>query len=227
MTKHKSTSAVAEEPQSAIVDEDEPQAVLGAGDGATESAPPGGSGAQAQELPERESERSADVEPHEELAPVEQDAAALASELKSAQKLAEEHWDTVLRTRAELDNMRKRSQREVENAHKYGLERVMDELLPVLDSLELGLSAARDENVEVAKVREGIELTLKMLFSATGKFGLKEVDPLGEAFDPEYHQAITVQEAAGRDPGTVTTVVQKGYLLNDRLIRPAMVIVAQ
>ena len=134
--------------------------------------------------------------------------------------------DEVLRVQADMENLRKRSAREVENAHKFGLEKVMNELLPVRDSLELGLNAAGDEGVDVASVREGLELTLKMLDTATSKFGLESVDPTGEAFDPERHQAISMQEVAGTESGTVLNVIQKGFTLNDRLVRPAMVIVA-
>lgn len=152
---------------------------------------------------------------------------SLERELEEARKSAAENWDNLLRTRAELDNLRKRSAREVENAHKYGLERFMNELLPVRDSIELGLSAADGEDADVAKLREGLELTLKLLDAAVEKFGLSELDPQGESFDPEFHQAMSVQEAEGTGSGTVVTVVQKGYLLNDRVLRPAMVIVAK
>ena len=147
--------------------------------------------------------------------------------LDQARATADEHHDALLRARAELDNLRKRSAREVENAHRYGVERLVGELLPVRDSMNMGIEAASDEGVDVAKVREGMELTLKMLDAATDKFGLQELDPQGEPFDPDYHQAISVQEIEGAESGTVITVVQKGYLLHDRLVRPAMVIVAK
>ena len=103
----------------------------------------------------------------------------------------------------------------------------MTELLPVKDSLELGLSAARANPSDAEGVTEGMALTLKMLSQATEKFGVTELAPEGEAFDPDYHQAISMQETEGVEPGTVLTVVQKGYLLNDRLVRPAMVVVAK
>ncbi len=150
----------------------------------------------------------------------------LDAELKEAREEAAAHLDDLLRARAEMENLRKRSEREVENAHKYGLERLMSELLPIKDSIELGLNAADDAEVDAEKLREGLELTLKLFDTATGKFGLEEVNPEGQSFDPEYHQAMSTQEVAGKEPGTVITVVQKGYLLNDRLLRPAMVIVA-
>ena len=103
----------------------------------------------------------------------------------------------------------------------------MQELLPVKDSMEMGLAAAVEEGADVAKLREGTELTLKMLIAATEKFGVSEVDPAGEVFDPDRHQAISTVDGGGQPSGTVVTVVQKGYLLNDRLVRPAMVIVAK
>ena len=151
----------------------------------------------------------------------------LATEVEGLKALVARQQEDVLRAQAEVDNIRKRSQREVENAHKYGLEKIMNELLPVRDSLELGLGAASDEGVEVSSVREGLELTLKMFNTATEKFGLIEVNPLNEAFDPDRHQAISMQTVEGKASGTVINVVQKGFMLNDRLVRPAMVIVAQ
>jgi molecular chaperone GrpE len=151
----------------------------------------------------------------------------LEMELKEARDEAAAHLDDLLRAKAEMENLRKRAARDVENAHKFGLERFMNELLPIRDSVELGLNAADDAEVDAEKLREGLELTLKLLDTATEKFGLEEVNPEGQSFDPEYHQAMSTQEVAGREPGTIVTVVQKGYLLNGRLLRPAMVIVAK
>lgn len=151
----------------------------------------------------------------------------LEAELQEARDEAASHLDDLLRARAEIENLRKRAARDVENAHKFGLERFMSELLPVKDSVELGLNAADDTEVDAQKLREGLELTLKLFNTASGKFGLQEVNPEGESFDPDYHQAMSTQEVAGKEPGTVITVVQKGYLLNERLLRPAMVIVAK
>jgi molecular chaperone GrpE len=151
----------------------------------------------------------------------------LEAELQEARNEAAAHLEDFIRARAELENLRKRAARDVENAHKFGLERFMSELLPVKDSIELGLSAAADTAADAEKLREGLELTLKLFNTAGEKFGLKEVNPEGQSFDPEYHQAMSMQEAAGVEPGTVVAVVQKGYLLNDRLLRPAMVIVSQ
>ena len=150
----------------------------------------------------------------------------LMLELQDAQAKADEHWNQLLRARAEVANLQRRSERELENAHKYGLERFAKELLPVIDSLELGLQAASGNDTDPVKVREGLELTLNMLSSAVERFGLKAVDPQGERFDPQFHQAMSTQHATDAAPNTVLTVYQKGYLLNDRLIRPAMVVVA-
>ena len=148
--------------------------------------------------------------------------------LEDARNKADDHWNRVLRLQAELENQRKRSQRELENAHKYALEKFVQELLPVKDSLEMGLAAVGEGNGEAAaKMREGMELTLKMLQAALEKFGVKEIDPLGLPFDPELHQAMSTVEGGDAEPNTVVTVMQKGYLLNDRLIRPAMVVVAK
>ena len=115
---------------------------------------------------------------------------------------------------------------DIEKAHKYGLEKFADELLPVIDSLELGLAAATEE-VSADKLLEGTELTLKMLKGVMERFGINAVDPTGESFNPELHQAMTMQESAEYGPNTVIAVMQKGYTLNERLIRPAMVIVSK
>ena len=150
--------------------------------------------------------------------------------LEDARSKADEHWDQLLRANAELDNLRRRAKQDVENAHKYALEKFAQELLPVKDSLEMGLAAASGE-VDAAEalkqLREGTELTLKMLSTAMEKAGIKEIDPLGEAFNPELHQAMSMQESEEHDPNTVIAVMQKGYQLNDRLIRPAMVVVSK
>lgn len=147
--------------------------------------------------------------------------------LEDARNKADEHWNELLRARAELENMGRRAQRDLENAHKYALERFAQELLPVADSLELAIAASTGDGEEITKLREGVELTLKMLKAAMGKFGITEVNPEGGKFDPQLHQAMSVQEAADREPNTVMAVFQKGYLLNERLIRPAMVIVSK
>ncbi len=151
----------------------------------------------------------------------EQDPAAALAE---AQAKADEHWDRYLRTAAELENVRKRAARDVENAHKFALERFGKELLAVRDTLEMGLAAADGASVE--SLLEGKNATLKLLATIMQQFGIEEVDPAGEPFDPELHEAISMQPADDVEPGSVVTVVQKGYTLNGRLLRPAMVIVA-
>lgn len=150
----------------------------------------------------------------------------LQAALEDAQQKAQENWEGLLRTRAELENQRKRSAREVENALKFGSERLVSEFLPVKDSLELGLSAS-EQAADLESLKEGMTLTLKLLDSALDKCSVKELNPVGEKFDPQFHQAMTMQEAPETEPGTVLSVVQKGYLLHDRLLRPAMVIVAK
>jgi molecular chaperone GrpE len=151
-------------------------------------------------------------------------AASPDQQLADLKTLADENWDKYLRAVAELDNVRKRAQRDIDNARKFALERFAGELLAVRDSLELGLTAA--ENADVAALREGSEATLKLLTSAMQQFGIAEIDPLGEPFDPQVHEAMTVQPSAEAEPGSVLTVFQKGYSLNGRLLRPARVVVA-
>ena len=152
--------------------------------------------------------------------------AELEAELAEARREAEAQRDLALRTRADMDNLRKRTERDVENAHKYALERFALELLPVRDSLELGLVAAGDDAADVAKLREGTELTLKMLTTALEKSGIVEIAPRGEKFNPDLHQAMATQPSTEVAADHVLTVYQKGYTLNERLLRPALVIVA-
>jgi len=162
----------------------------------------------------------------EEAGDVTQDPEELHALLTDARSKADQHWDQCLRLQADMDNLRKRNERDLANAHKFALEKFVDALLPVKDSLEMGLLAAV-ENADVAKLVEGSELTLKMFTSAMDKFNVNEVNPLNEKFNPEYHEAMSMQERDDVEPNTVVTVVQKGYTLNDRLIRPAMVIVSR
>lgn len=147
--------------------------------------------------------------------------------LQDAQAKADEYWNQLLRARAEMSNLQRRAERELESAHKYSLEKFAAELLPVIDSLEMGLNAAGDAGqTDPVKLREGMELTLKILAAGLEKFGVRAVNPAGEKFNPALHQAMAVQPAPGAEPNTVLDVYQKGYLLNDRLIRPAMVVVS-
>jgi molecular chaperone GrpE len=152
--------------------------------------------------------------------------AELQARLEKAEQAAAESKDQALRTLADMENLRRRTERDLENAHKYALEKFANELLPVIDSLEMGVAAAQDENADVAKLREGTELTLRMFESAIDKFGIKSVHPHGETFNPEHHQAMSMIDSPEHAPNTVIDVMQKGYLLNERLVRPAMVVVA-
>lgn len=153
-------------------------------------------------------------------------AESLEAKLIEAQAKADDNWDQLVRTRAEMENIRRRSERELANAHKYALEKFAQELLPVIDSMEMGVAAAMDENADVSKLREGTEMTLKMFETAIEKFGIKGVHPHGEAFNPEHHQAMTMIDSQEHEPNMIIDVMQKGYLLNERLVRPAMVVVA-
>lgn len=157
---------------------------------------------------------------------VDVDIKNLQAELDDTRAKAKEHWNKLLRVQAELENQRKRSARDLENAHKYAMDKFALALLPVKDSLELGLGHSSDQADE-DKLHEGLELTLKMFAQVLEKFNIKEVDPQGEPFNPELHQAMTTQDNSEMPVNTVTTVMQKGYTLNDRLLRPAMVIVSK
>jgi len=148
----------------------------------------------------------------------------LMQKLETLQGKADGYLNDLMRARAEAENVRKRSARDIENAHKYGQERFIVEMLPVRDSMDLGLAAA-ESATDIESLREGMALTRKAFVQALEKLGVTEVDPLGEKFNPELHQAISVQPADA-EPNTVLTVVQKGYCLHDRLLRPALVIVA-
>lgn len=154
-------------------------------------------------------------------------AEEIAWQLEEASKKARENWDKLLRMQAEMENLRRRTEKELQNAHKYALERFVKELLPVIDSVELAVQAASADTPDISKIREGNELILKQFLSVLEKFNVTVVDPAGELFNPDRHAAMSMQPNAAVEPNTVIQVFQKGYLLNDRLIRPAMVIVAQ
>ena len=137
---------------------------------------------------------------------------------------ADENWDKYLRVVAETDNIRKRATRDVENAHKYALENFSRELLAVVDSLEMGLVSGKEAGTK--SLIEGNQATLKLMLSMMQQFGIDEIDPHGEPFDSEIHEAMTTQSSSDVEPGSVLTVFQKGYTLNGRLLRPARVVVA-
>jgi len=147
--------------------------------------------------------------------------------LEDARAKADEHWNQLLRVQADMENTRRRARQDVENAHKFALEKFALELLPIKDSLEMGLAAIDGEGEGAAKFKEGTELTLKMLVAALEKFGIEAIDPTGDTFNPDEHQAMSMQESADHQPNTVMAVMQKGYRLNDRLLRPAMVVVSK
>ena len=147
--------------------------------------------------------------------------------LEDARAKADGHWDQLLRLKAEMENLRKRNERDVEAARKYALDTFVAELLPVRDSLELGIQAATGENADLDKVREGSELTLKLLGDVMGKFGVEQIDPEGQPFNPDLHQAMSAQPRDDVPPNMVIAVMQKGYALNGRLVRPALVFVSQ
>jgi len=150
----------------------------------------------------------------------------LTALLEDARSKADEHWNALLRARAEIENLNRRHAREVEHAHKFALDGFVRELLQVRDSLELGHDAAVEATADVEKLREGTELTLKLLTDVMNKFGVQQISPMGEPFNPELHQAMTTQPRDDVPPNTVVAVVQKGYLLNGRLVRPALVMVS-
>ena len=147
-----------------------------------------------------------------------------ASALAETEAKAQENWDKYLRVAAELENVRKRAARDVEKAHKFALERIVADLLDVRDSLEMALSAGEESSVE--NLKEGNETTLKLLTTVMQRYGVEDIDPLGEPFDPNKHEAMTMQPSADAEPDSVLTVFQKGYALNGRLLRPARVVVA-
>lgn len=179
-----------------------------------------------QEKHEQASPAQADSQTAAEQAPEasESPEAGLQEQLDAALKKADKNYELYMRSQAELENTKRRADKNVENAHKFALEKFSLELLAVKDSLELGLNA---DDIDANKLKEGTELTLKMLTQVMEKFSIYAVDPLGETFDPNLHQAMSMQESTEYEPNTVMAVMQKGYVLNDRLLRPAMVMVSK
>src|SRR5437588_8188746 len=149
----------------------------------------------------------------------------LQQALTEAEERARNHWEQYLRAVADLENVRKRAQRDIEAANRYGLEKFAAELLPVQDSLELAVQNAG--RAHASSLREGQEATLQLLSRALEKLGVTVIDPLGEPFDPERHEAMMTRESGDAEPNSVLEVVQLGYELNGRLLRPARVIVAR
>ncbi len=166
-------------------------------------------------------------DPHDTALTQPDEVSELRAQLEQAKSKAEENWDQFVRAKAEIENVRRRAERDVQNAHKFAVEKLVGELLPVRDSLEMGIAAARDEEASLDKLLEGSDLTLKMLSGVLIKFGVEVLDPVGERFNPEFHEAIAMQPGGDAEPNSVLQVIQKGYRLHDRVVRPAMVIVAQ
>jgi molecular chaperone GrpE len=157
--------------------------------------------------------------------PVADDEQSMAAQIEALRREAEENYGKFLRAAAELDNFRKRSARDVEQARKYGAERLASAILPVRDSLEAGLKAAPAADSDA--VVEGVRATLRLFDQALADAGIREISPQGELFDPNKHEALSLLPSADAPPNTVVDVVQKGYELNDRLLRAAKVIVSQ
>ena len=185
--------------------------------------PDAGDGGESVSGPEGEPGAAATGEPDGGVETIESIRARLAAACDDAERERE----AALRARAEVENVRRRAARDVEQAHRFGIEGLVGELLPVRDGLELGIRAAREEGSSLEALAEGTELTLRMLSAALEKFGAVEVDPTGEDFDPRFHEAMSMQEAEGMEPGKVLQVFQKGCLLHGRVVRPAMVIVSR
>ncbi|KTD48574.1 heat shock protein GrpE [Legionella rubrilucens] len=149
----------------------------------------------------------------------------LEEKLLLAEKQAHENWEKSVRAIAELDNVRRRAERDVANAHRYGQEKLIASLLPILDSLEQALQLAdKDAN---AAMYEGLQLTMKLFLDVLDKHDVRQLDPQGEPFNPQEHEAMSMQDVPGVAPNSIVAVFQKGYKLNDRIIRPARVIVAK
>lgn len=152
---------------------------------------------------------------------------ALQQQLAEARQLAASNLDKAMRIQAEMENLKKRVQKDLDDERKYGLSKFAKELLSVVDSLELGIQAANSDLPEVVKLREGSELTVKQFEAVFAKFNIEAIDPVNQPFNPELHQAMVMQPSTTVEAGHVITVFQKGYILNGRLLRPAMVVVAK
>lgn len=173
---------------------------------------------------EQELHAEAETEAADVVDPRDERIAALEAELKEAQQ---RERDSLLRAKAEIENIRRRTELDIEKAHKFALEKFSGELLPVIDNLERALDLADKSNAELTSLIEGVELTLKSLINAVQKFGLEVVADVHVPFNPELHQAMTLMESEELAPNHVIMVMQKGYTLNGRLLRPAMVAVSK
>lgn len=171
----------------------------------------------------------ADIDWNEDMLKDEQEAriAQLEAALLQSEAKVKDQQDSVLRAKAEIENMRRRTEQEIDKARKYALNKFAEELLPVIDNLERAIQSTDTEHEMVKPILEGVELTHKTFIDTIAKFGLKEINPEGEAFNPELHQAMSIQESADHEANTVIFVMQKGYELNGRVVRPAMVMVSK
>ncbi|MCL6415445.1 nucleotide exchange factor GrpE [Aestuariirhabdus sp. Z084] len=152
---------------------------------------------------------------------------SLKAELEAAQEEVAKVSEQALRAQADAQNVKRRAEQDVEKAHKFALEKFSADLLPVIDSLERAVDSANAEDEAQKAMVEGMQMTLKMFQDALGKYNLVALDPVGEPFDPQFHEAMSMQENADVEPGTVIAAFQKGYTLNGRLVRPAMVVVSK
>lgn len=149
------------------------------------------------------------------------------AEAESLAQQLEELKDQAIRVKADAQNVRRRAEQDVEKAHKFALEKFAKELLPVIDSLEKAVEAEVASGNEMNPLREGVEMTLSMFLTSVNKFNLEQVDPVGQPFDPSLHEAMSMVEVPNAEPNTVIAAMQKGYTLNGRLVRPAMVMVSK
>ena len=179
-------------------------------------------------LSEAEVQQEQADQPHESQTSKSDELTLALAKLEEAERAAGQARDDLLRVQAEMQNLRRRTEQDVEKAHRYSLEKFSIELLTVMDNLERALSAAAEHDDETVKaIHEGVDLTLKSFSDCFGRFSIEAVDPLGEPFDPAVHQAITMQENPDVEPNSVIAVMQKGYTLHGRVIRPAMVVVSK
>ena len=148
-------------------------------------------------------------------------------QLERTQATVKDYWDQIMRLKAEMENNRKRAIRDVENAHKFALKNFTEALLPVIDSMDMGQQAAAAENASLESIVEGTNMTITMFVQVLEKHGLQRLNPVGEKFNPEQHQAISMIEDDNVESNHIISVMQKGFSLNERLVRPAMVIVAK
>ena len=151
----------------------------------------------------------------------------LESQLQEAQQSAKDNWDKLLRSQAEMENLKRRTTKDLENAHKFALDGFVKALLEVSDSLTMGIKSAKDEKATIETTTEGLELTMKVFNSTLEKFGVESINPIDEKFDPELHEAVTMVPMPDKKSNTVLEVIQTGFTLNGRLVRPALVIVVQ